>query len=632
MFSISTTAGACYRTPVPRPSRIACLVVALVAGVATAHAEQRFALVIGSNPGWSQDRPLRYADSDAERMRDVLVALGNFAPDRVELLRDPSTADVRSALRRLAEKVRGSSEDTLVFFYYSGHADDRFLHLRGDPMSHGELQDTLRGLPATLKLAVLDACKSGAVARKGGGPATDFDVDVVSPKLSGMVILTSSGADELSQESRALAGSVFTHHLVSGLRGAADDNADHEVTVAEAYRYAYSRTRADTATGGPQQRPAFRYELSGQGELVLTHLAAARDAQMTLPRGVAERYVVLDAREWRLVAEARSEPDRDVVLDLSPGTYHVKRVLPDRLEVGSIALAPGDKKDLGRLAYASAPLATGILKGNPNDLTPAERHEWARSRAFGLLAEGQPMPALGMFDQLVREMPGDTLAWRGRARALIRLADAYERVHDTYNERHALSDAMKADPSLSEDPLFQIWYQRLGTLDARDKAASDAKQQLERELSDNPRTQKRFGVGFDVVSSRGDFAITGSMVIHHAVFPTIGIDVAGPGLDVGVTIAPLPRRWTPYLGLGGHVSATKLGLHLWGGQGMVTENMNSYSYEEMWGLHARAEVGAQYVGTSGFTTELGLATMTFQKASGEMAAALWPVFHFGWLW
>src|SRR5262249_59742425 len=89
--------------------------LALVVASSAAHAEQRFALVIGSNPGWSQDRPLRYADSDAERVRDVLVALRGFSPDRVELLRDPSTADVRASLRKLADKARRPGDDTLRF-------------------------------------------------------------------------------------------------------------------------------------------------------------------------------------------------------------------------------------------------------------------------------------------------------------------------------------------------------------------------------------------------------------------------------------------------------------------------------------------------------------------------------------
>src|SRR3954469_3651133 len=402
------------------------IVVAIAIAPRIAFAEQRYALIIGSNPGWSQDRPLRYAENDAERMRDVLVALGGFSPDRVELLRDPTPAEGRGSLRRLAQVARdSSSEDTLVFVYYSGHADDTNLHLRGEPLSHRELQDTLRSLPATIKLAVVDACKSGAVTRKGGAPVDEFVVDVVSPKLSGLVMLTSSGADELSQESRALAGSVFTHHLVSGLRGAADEDGDHQVTVSEAYHYAYERTRADTAPTTAPQRPAFRYELTGQGELVLTHLATARDAQLVVPRGPARRYVVLDASEWRLIAEVRSDPDREVALSLAPGDYHVKRFADDRLEVASVSVAAGKRTELGRTGYRSAPLSAGILKGDPGELAPAERREWLRAQAFGVLADGQAAAALHLFDQLLREAPGDALALRGRGRALVCLAEAY---------------------------------------------------------------------------------------------------------------------------------------------------------------------------------------------------------------
>ena len=337
---------------------IALLLVLLAA--TTAHAEQRFAILIGSNPGWSSDRPLRYAENDAERMRDVLVSLGNFSADRVALLRDPDTAEVRATLRDIARTAQASSEDTLVFVYYSGHADDEHLHLKGEPLSFKELHATLRSMPATIKIAVLDACKSGAVTRKGGARVDEFVVDVDNPKLSGMVILTSSGADELSQESRALAGSVFTHHLVSGLRGAADVNKDNQVTLAEAYQYAYARTRADTAVTGTPQRPSFKYELTGQGELVLAKLEASKSARMTLPKGDG-KYVVLDAHEWRLIAEAQAEKDRDVTLALAPGSYKIKKVYSDRLEVGSLVLAAGEKAVVDSISYITAPIAQGII-------------------------------------------------------------------------------------------------------------------------------------------------------------------------------------------------------------------------------------------------------------------------------
>jgi len=599
----------------------------------SAWAEQRYALVIGSNPGWSQDRPLRYAEHDAERIRDVLVSLGNFASDRVTLLRDPTTADVRSALRRLAATARDSSaEDTVVFVYYSGHADDKYLHLRGDPLTHRELQDTLRALPVTIKLGVVDACKSGAVTRKGGGPVDEFAVDVVTPKLSGMVLLSSSGADELSQESRALGGSVFTHHLVSGLRGAADENGDKQVTVGEAYAYAYGRTSAATAGSAVKQRPAFRYELSGQGELVLTSLKANRNVAVVVPKGAPQKYVVLDQHEWRLVAEATAETARDVLLALAPGTYRVKRVREDRLEVGSLVVAAGAQPDLGRLAFQPAPLSEGVVKGDPGELSSGERREWDRAEALRLLADGQVQAALVLFDQLLREDPRDLLSWRGRGRALVRLAETYQRVNDTPMEKRALGDALRADPSLAHDPLFAIWYQRLGEMDARDRFAKKREDDFHRDVQRNPRTVKSFGVGVDLFSGRGMFAVSATKVIHRMVFPTVGIDFAGPGLDLGVSVAPMASRWSPFIGLGAHVSTAKLGWSPWDSEVQTGKDGMGPSGSEIWGVHGRVEGGMQFASEAGFTTELGLTLIMFESDEGKITQQLWPVIHLGWLW
>jgi uncharacterized caspase-like protein len=616
--------------------RAFCIAMIFVAALAVpALAEQRYAILIGSNPGWSQDRPLRYAENDAERMRDVLVSLGGFSPDRVELMRDPTTAEVRASLRRLAQVARDSSaEDTLVFVYYSGHADDTNLHLRGEPLSHRELQDTLRALPATIKLAVVDACKSGAVTRKGGAPVDEFEVDVLAPKLSGLVVLSSSGADELSQESRAIAGSVFTHHLVSGLRGAADEDGDHQVTISEAYHYAYSRTRADTAITGAPQKPAFRYELSGQGELVLTKLAAPHFAQMTVPRGADEKYVVLDQREWRLIAEAHAQKDRDTVIALAPGNYRVKRVLSDHLEVGSMTLAAGDRANVDKLSYESAPLANGVMKGDPANLSPQEQAEWSRTQAFKLLDDGQSAAALAIFDRLTQVQPNDLQSWRGRSRCLVRMAEAYERVGDETNEIKSLGDALKADPSLADDPLFALWYRRVGVKEGRDIQIKKDADQYEHEIDTNPRKTKNFEVGFDLFSGSGIFEANFGFVIKRIIFPRIGFDFETPGFDLSIGIAPMQSRWSPYLSLAGHLSLAKMGLATVSSSNAVTDNTTgmSYSDNEIWGEQVRVEGGAQYVSPVGFTTELGLCMMVFKADDGTAHQQVWPVFHFGWLW
>jgi hypothetical protein len=99
---------------------------------APAFAEERFALRVGANAGWADDRPLRYAELDAERMRDVLVELGGFPSEHVVLLKAPDSASLREQLARLSEQVKALGDrESLVVFYYSGHTDPQHLHLRG---------------------------------------------------------------------------------------------------------------------------------------------------------------------------------------------------------------------------------------------------------------------------------------------------------------------------------------------------------------------------------------------------------------------------------------------------------------------------------------------------------------------
>ncbi len=93
-----------------------------------------------------------------------------------------------------------------------------------------------------------------------------------------MVILTSSASDEDSQESDAIGGSYFSHHLASGLLGGADRSGDGRVTLFEAYAYAYDRTVADTAeSAAGAQHPTFSYDLAGNGDLVLTDVATRHE-------------------------------------------------------------------------------------------------------------------------------------------------------------------------------------------------------------------------------------------------------------------------------------------------------------------------------------------------------------------
>src|SRR5262249_55555462 len=55
------------------------------ASAAIAVPEERLAVIAGANIGGPEDDPLRYAEADARRFRDVLVELGQIRPDRAIL-------------------------------------------------------------------------------------------------------------------------------------------------------------------------------------------------------------------------------------------------------------------------------------------------------------------------------------------------------------------------------------------------------------------------------------------------------------------------------------------------------------------------------------------------------------------
>src|SRR5437868_263675 len=121
--------------------------------------------------------------------------------------------------------------------------------LGSDELPLEELRTRLFQVPATLTVVVLDACQSGAFSRvKGAQPAADFSFNSRQHlDATGVAVLASSSGSELSQESEQLKSSYFTHHLLVGMRGPADANGDGQVSVDEAYRYAYHQTLLSTA-------------------------------------------------------------------------------------------------------------------------------------------------------------------------------------------------------------------------------------------------------------------------------------------------------------------------------------------------------------------------------------------------
>jgi len=350
------------------------LLVLLRLGSARAETH-RIAVVVGSNAGNPVHPALRYAEADAGKVARVLVELGGVAPDDMLLLQGRSLAEIKQALEaatRRSQKWRSEPDTRVVFlFYFSGHSDGKALELGSERLEFQTLREWITSLGADVRLVIVDSCRSGSLLEsKGGTQAEAFDIHLTDdlPK-SGEAIITSSAANEIALESSEIRGSFFTHHLVSGLRGAADISGDGQVTLAEAYEYAFSHTTSATAnTLAGTQHPSYDYRLSGQGELVMTELIA-RSARLVVPAGY-RRVLVTQLLRDQIVAELTA--GSVVRLTLAPGAYGVRAWRDDKEFAAHVDLADRGEHSLLPDELVEVRPTSGARKGPEPDESPVD--------------------------------------------------------------------------------------------------------------------------------------------------------------------------------------------------------------------------------------------------------------------
>jgi hypothetical protein len=341
--------------------------LAVLAGVARlAHADtERYAVVIGHNGGAADEQSLRYAESDAQRFADLLSEIGSVPNENQVVLRGKTADQVRRAMIATNERIRTGmrpGSDSVLYVYYSGHGDADAVHLGDTRLPLRELESLVRGSPAGIRILVIDSCRSGSITRvKGGSPAPPLVIATTSPlQGEGMIVLTASTLSEDAQESDQLGGSFFTHYLLSGLRGAADENGDRIITVAELFSYTHDQTVvASSRTLAGTQHPTFRYDLRGRADLALADLGDGSERGMlTLPRGAA--WLVMRIAPVRSVIGEVAADARQRTLSLRPGTYAVRGRARDTLLEGTVIVVLGrdtlvEVSQLDRATYA--PLA-----------------------------------------------------------------------------------------------------------------------------------------------------------------------------------------------------------------------------------------------------------------------------------
>ncbi len=331
---------------------------------------QQFAVFIGNNRGDAGETPLRYAESDATRLRDALTEVGRFPPENTVLLLGQNSQEVQRVLISVNDRVRaGVSEPAtrvVLFVFYSGHADASSLHLSGTHLELSTLEQLVRSSAAGFRVLIVDACRSGVLTRvKGGRSAPPFPI-TVSAHLpgQGVVFLTSSSANEDAQESDALRGSFFTHYFRTGLLGPADRDASGEVTLDEAYRYAYENTlRASSRSWAGLQHPTYRYELRGQGGIVLAYLRATQGGRGVLRFPEGRTYLVFEGTEQGGVAGEVPVFARPRVLSLRAGGYFVRGRTAGSLLEGQVRVTAGMTLEVADSMLSRVEYAQLVRKG-----------------------------------------------------------------------------------------------------------------------------------------------------------------------------------------------------------------------------------------------------------------------------
>ena len=268
-----------------RPSTLA-LAFAIALCATTARAETRtYVVAIGNNapPPDAAGTPLanplaqlRYADDDAAAFFTFTRDLAHEAtllavldadsqrrfPGVAETARAPTLAELRAVVARLrtrfAEDAQKGHEPVLLFFF-SGHGSRAgaapSLTMLDGPLTQAVLYDEiLATLPARFVHLLVDSCHAEAVVRPRDAQAQAVEVSdadaaayLESRTLArfpgvGAIVATTSAAQ--AHEWDAYQRGVFTHEVLSGLRGAADVNRDRKVEYSELYAFLGAANRA----------------------------------------------------------------------------------------------------------------------------------------------------------------------------------------------------------------------------------------------------------------------------------------------------------------------------------------------------------------------------------------------------
>jgi Caspase domain len=331
--------------------RRAAIALLLLAGAARGETRTYVLAVANNAPPADADgerlEPLRYADDDAadfftftrELAREAFLLTVLDAPsqrrfpDLAAVARAPTMAELRRAVAALRERFAADLRDghePVLFFFFSGHGTrggrrPPSLTLLDEPLTQQVLyEEVLAQLPARYVHLFVDACHAEAVVRPRDVSAqavdvTDEDVQTYAARATlqrfpqvGAILATASGVQ--AHEWDVYQRGVFSHELLSALRGAADVNGDGRIEYSEvsAFLGAANREVADPrARLSVVVRPP---ALNRRAAIVDT--AGLRGAFRLVGRGGALGGVFVEDDLGNRIADFHAEPGQRVSVAL----------------------------------------------------------------------------------------------------------------------------------------------------------------------------------------------------------------------------------------------------------------------------------------------------------------------------
>ncbi len=357
--------------------------LALAGSTLAADTTARFALVIGSNETRSKEqKPLRFADDDAARIAELWLELGAEVelltvfdqasqarfPELVKHAEQPTQAELDAAWARLSSKMEAAKQggrEVELLIYYAGHGDvgpdgQGFLTLaNGDALTRSDLFGKLLGASAAdHNHVIVDACRSEQFVLSRGewksdrGPADygesirDYldDNHLGAHPNTGVVLAHS--ADQQTHEWERWEGGIFTHQLLSGLRGGADINGDGRIEYSELGAFV---SAANSGVGDPRARleVAVRPPRGDERAPLLVHERVTDQRVLLLVGADAGRYSLEDARGVRL-ADLNHASGQPAYLRLPSGPLFLYR--HDSRDGSRVGEARIDSADAGVIA------------------------------------------------------------------------------------------------------------------------------------------------------------------------------------------------------------------------------------------------------------------------------------------